>query len=185
MTRRSYDGGATLVELLVAVALTGLIAPALTTALVIGWQTTGDTVDRLSDSRNRKILPSLFTRDVQNARTVDTTSSDSTCVQPTDTLLVRMRWTETPSTGSAVTYVAAWVKTSGTANRIERRFCDSTSGSAPVSNATGAHGVLGVPSVTCRAADGSVGGCSTAVTVTLSVTDASGAFSATGRRRLA
>lgn len=184
MIRRG-DSGVTLVELLVSVAILGLIAPILTGSLVLGWRTTDATVDRLSDSRNRSLVPSLFVRDAQNATTV--TTSSGTCQQAGDALVVLLRWTSTPATGSAVTRVAAWVTTtSGGITRLERRSCDDASGSmTAVSSVTAAHGVVGTPAVTCRASGGSVTACASAVRVELSVTDASGSFTAAGRRRSA
>ena len=102
MTRR--DAGVTLVELLVVVAIMGIVMPPLVGALTIGWRTTDETVSRLADNRNRALTPSLFTRDVQAASNVDTSSADSTC-----TSAGVFRWTETDaagppcSVGSAVT----------------------------------------------------------------------------------
>lgn len=185
MTRGRDDAGVTLVELLTSVAILGLITPVLMGSLVLGWRTTDATVDRLADSRNRTIVPSLFVRDVQNATTVATASG--TCEQAGDTLVVRLRWTTTPVSGSAVNRVAAWVTTtSGGVTRLERRSCDDSGGSmAAVSSVTTAHGVVGTPTVTCRASGGAVTACSSAVRVELSVTDASGTFTTSGRRRAA
>lgn len=185
MTRRGADAGVTLVELLVSVAILGLIAPVLTGSLVLGWRTTDATVDRLSDSRNRALVPSLFVRDVQNATTVAIGSG--TCQQAGDTLVVRLRWTTTPASGAAVDRVAAWVTTTtGGVTRLERRSCDDSSGSmSAVSSVTTAHGVVGAPAVTCRMSGGGVTACGSAARVELSVTDASGTFTTAGRRRAA
>jgi prepilin-type N-terminal cleavage/methylation domain-containing protein len=185
VSRRGTDDGVTLVELLVSVAILGLVTPVLMGSVVLGYRTTGATVDRLSDSRNRAIVPSLFVRDVQSATTVAT--APGACEQAGDTLVVRLRWTTTPATGSAVTRVAAWVTTtSGGVTRLERRSCDDSTGAmAAVSSVTAAHGVTGAPSVACRAAGGAATACSSAVRVELSVTDSSGAFTTAGRRRAA
>jgi len=185
VSRRGTDDGVTLVELLVSVAILGLVTPVLMGSVVLGYRTTDATVDRLSDSRNRAIVPSLFVRDVQSATTVATASG--ACEQAGDTLVVRLRWTTTPATGSAVTRVAAWVTTtSGGVTRLERRACDDSSGSmTAVSSVTAAHGVIGAPSVACRAAGGAATACSSAVRVELSITDSSGAFTTAGRRRAA
>lgn len=184
MIRTRSDSGLTLVELLVCVAIVGLVVPALTAALVIGWRTTDETVSRLSDSRNRQITPSLFTRDVQSANSVDADGSVSTCLQGGDTLLVRFTWTETPATGATVTRVAAWAWTGGTTKLVERRFC--ATGSSITSSVTTAHDVAAAPVPTCRTSGGTAAACgATTVVVDLSVTDPSGTFLATGRRRSA
>ena len=175
------EAGVTLVELLVVVAISGLVIPVLTGALVLGWRTTDATIASLGDSRNRQLAPSLFTRDAQNALTIDTTAADTTCVSAGDTLLVRMRWTETAVSGAAVNRVAAWVLSTGVERLVERRYCGT--GTTLTSSVTASHGVIGTPTVTCRSAAGATVACSSAVTVSLDITDASGTFQAIGRRR--
>ncbi|MDQ1621524.1 MAG: hypothetical protein QOE19_4093 [Actinomycetota bacterium] len=177
MRRLRADDGLTLVELLVAAAITALIAPVLTSALVVGWKTTDATVSSLSDSRNRQIAPSLFTRDVQGATTIETAGAG--CLQAGDTLLVRFGRTETSTTGSTTSPLVTWVLT--TTGVLERRSCDS--GTAVTSSVTGAHDVVGTPTVACKSAAGASVACSSAAVVDLTVTDPSGAFTATGRRR--
>ena len=183
MRRPGPEAGMTLVELLVVVAISGLIMPVLAGAFLVGWRTTDATVTSLSDSRNRQVAPSLFTRDVQQANTVDTSSADPTCTTAGDTLLVRMRWTETDATGSATNRAVAWVLTTGTERLVERRYC--ADGTTLTGSVTGTHGAVGTPTVTCKSATGSTVACGSAVSVDLSVTDSSGAFTATGRRRTA
>jgi hypothetical protein len=186
MRRAREDVGLTLVELLVVTAISGLVIPVLTGALVFGWRTTDATVTHIAESRNRQIAPSLFTRDAQNETATDTDGSDGTCLVAGDTLVVRFRWTETPASGAATTNVAAWVLTTSGSRLLERRLCRQSGGPmASVSNVTAAHDVIGTPSVVCRAATGAATACSAARVVDLAVTDASGSFTATGRRRAA
>jgi hypothetical protein len=96
-------------------------------------------------------------------------------------LLVRLRWTETAAAGTSVDRVAAWVLTSGVERLLERRYCGTAT--TLTSSVTAAHGVVGTPTVTCRSAAGATVACGAAVTVSLDITDASGSFQATGRRR--
>ena len=117
------EAGVTLVELLVVIAISGLVIPILTGALALGWKTTDATIASLGDSRNRQLAPSLFTRDAQNALTIDTAAADTACVSAGDTLLVRMRWTETAVSGAAVNRVASWVLSTGVERLVERRYC--------------------------------------------------------------
>lgn len=181
-TSRS-DAGLTLVELLAAVAITGVIVPALTGALIIGWRTTDDTIARLSDNRNRSITPSLWTRDAQSATSVDRNAAVTTCLSPGDTLVARFAWTETPLTGPAVNRTAAWVWTGSTTARVERRYC--ATGASITSSVATAHGIVAAPVATCRTAGGAVvGACgATTAVVDLSVTDPSGTYLSTGLRR--
>jgi prepilin-type N-terminal cleavage/methylation domain-containing protein len=185
MMRARTDAGVTLVELLVATAIMGLIIPALTGALVMGWRTTDSTIARLSDNRNREITPSLWTRDAQAAITVDRNSVVTTCLVAGDTLLARFTWTETPATGAAVTRIAAWVWTGSTTQLVQRRFCST--GAAITSSVSTAHDIAAAPVSSCSTATGvAVPACgATTVVVNLSVVDPSGTFVATGRRRSA
>lgn len=178
---RDRQAGFTLVEVLVCLAIMGLIAPVLANTLTVGWRTTEATVSSLSDSRNRALTPSLFTRDVQNAVSVDTLVSDATCTTAGDTLLVRLRWTETAVSGTATSRAVSWVLTSGGDRLLERRWC--AAGTSVTSSVTTAHGVVGTPTVTCTSLAGATVACGSATRVSLAVTDTSGAFTASGSRR--
>lgn len=182
MSRRPDDAGFTLAELLLATAVMITIIPALTGAMIVGWRTTDDTINRLSENRNRAITNSLWSRDVASADTVDTNAADTTCLAGGDTLLARISWTETPTSGSPVTRVAAWVWTGSTTQLVERRYC--ATGGAITSSGTTAHDVATAPVPTCRTASGSAAACSAStVSAQLTVTDAGGSFVASGRRR--
>ncbi len=177
------DAGVTLVELLVASAAAAIIAPVLAGAFLIGYRTTDATVTSLSNSRNRQIAPSLFTRDVQAAKTVDTSAADTTCTNAGDTLLVRFRWTETDAAGTSVDRVASWVLTTGPDRLVERRWC--AAGTAVTSSVSASHEVVGTPTTACQSLAGGTVACGSAVRVLLTVSDASGSFTATGLRRTA
>lgn len=184
MRRLSAEDGLTLVELLVATAITALIAPVLTSALVIGWRTTSDTVDRLGANSNRLLVASLFTRDVQGAETIQT--SFAACTLAGDTPVVRFTWTETDATGSATTRAAAWVQTSATPKYLERRYC--AGGTTVTSSVTASHDANAAAAVCRDVAGGAPVACSlTPAVVDLTVTDSSGAppYTTTGHRRLA
>jgi hypothetical protein len=171
-----------MVELLVASAVTGVIMPALAGAMVIGWRTTDSTVDHLADTGNRQRVQAFFVRDMQSARTVDTSSADTTCTSAGDTLIVRLRWSETVS-GATVNRVATYVR-AGTSPDVQlvRRTCD---GSSAASSVTVAHRTTAVPTVTCYDGTGAVTSptCASVARAVLTVTDASGVFTANGRRR--
>ena len=179
MTRR--DTGVTLVELVVVMAVAGLVVPAVVGALVVGWRTTDATAGALADNRNRSLTHSLLTRDVQGAGSVDRNSADTACTVPGDTLVVRFRWTETDASGTARARASAWVLVAGSDPTLQRRYCaDATTVGSSVA---AAHGVTGTPSADCRTTSGALTACSSAARVDLVVTDASGSFTATGTRR--
>ncbi len=180
MRRLRGDAGLTLVELLAASAITALIAPVITSALVVGWRTTDDTVERLGANRDRLLVPSLLTRDVQAAEAVET--SGATCLLPGDSLVVRLTWTETDAVGGVVDRAASWVQTPGPPRYLERRYC--ADGSSVTSSASASHDAATV-AVTCRAVPGGpTGACAPATVVELTVTDSAGdSYTALGRRR--
>jgi prepilin-type N-terminal cleavage/methylation domain-containing protein len=179
VTRR--EDGFTMVELLVAVALTSLIVPVLTSALVVGWRTTDDTLAQLADTRNRQLVPSLLTRDVQSATSVSKTVTASSCILPTDTLLVQLTIVQ-PTSASAVSQSIGWVLTP--TQLVARRTCASGS-STVLSSVSAAHDVSSA-TVYCRASNASArtSTCPAASPIVdLVVVDRTGTFTATGTRR--
>lgn len=175
------DRGLTLVELLVASALAALIAPVLTGALVVGWRTSDNTIDLLSDTRNRQLVPSLFTRDVQSATSVSKTVNASSCKLPTDTLLVQLTVVQ-PTGASDVSQSIGWVLTP--TQLVERRTCASGS-STVLSSVSAAHDVTSATAF-CRTANGAgqTATCpASSPIVDLIVVDRTGTFTATGARR--
>jgi prepilin-type N-terminal cleavage/methylation domain-containing protein len=181
MTLSRSDDGFTLVELLVAVAITAMIVPVLTGALVVGWRTTDATIARIADTSDRQLAPSLFTRDIMSTQSFATTGT--ACTQAGDTLIVRLTMAQPQdATTPPVARTVAWVLSSGLT--LDRRWCPA--GTTVVSSVTVAQGIIGTPTATCRlVAGGTSQACSTASTdvVDLSVVDAGGTFTATGQRR--
>lgn len=189
MSRPVRDGGFTLVELLVVVAITGLVMPVIAAALSLGFRTTDTTIGRLQDTRDRQIAPALFSGDVQSATAVDTGSAAG-CPLGGGTLVLRLSRRETSAAGVTVNRVIVWdTVVSGGSALLERRTCDDTGGSmALVSGVTTTHDVVGAPAVACRVAGGATTPCNGAATIAavdLAVTDASGTFTLSARRRAA
>jgi prepilin-type N-terminal cleavage/methylation domain-containing protein len=84
------DAGFTLVELLVVIAVLGIIAYPLTESLILGLRTTDATAASSSRSVAIQGLSSYFTGDAQSAETVSTT--DSSCA--TEPVFLHLEWSD-------------------------------------------------------------------------------------------
>jgi prepilin-type N-terminal cleavage/methylation domain-containing protein len=69
-TARFDEAGVTLIELLITVALMGIVMVALASALFVGFRTTQDTNTSLDQSNAEQLVSLYLTRDVQGADTV-------------------------------------------------------------------------------------------------------------------
>ncbi len=67
--------GATLVEVLVAVSILGIISAALSGSLFLGLKTTQTTTERLAESSGAQILSTVFPADVQSATAISVSSA--------------------------------------------------------------------------------------------------------------
>ena len=182
---RYGDRGFTVGELLIGVSILGVIAPVIAGATITLWRTTDSTVDHLEDTGNRQRVQAWFVRDGNSAATVDKDATSPVCLGVGETLVLRMTWAETVG-GSSVTRVAAYATTGAAPDlTLVRRACDTSSGAlATRSTSKVGLGLTTPPAATCYASDGSTSAtCATARRVTLTVTDASGSFTNTARRR--
>lgn len=75
MSARRRERGLTLVEVLVAVVISGIIFGALVQASLIGLRTIDNTNDRLAGSNDTQLVASYFTGDVDSADTISTTGA--------------------------------------------------------------------------------------------------------------
>src|SRR2546428_5417273 len=76
----------TLIELIIAIAITGVIVSAIAGALIVSFETTNVTQQRLAESHDVQITSAYLANDVQSARTV-TSSSGGTCSGATTKLI--------------------------------------------------------------------------------------------------
>jgi prepilin-type N-terminal cleavage/methylation domain-containing protein len=76
---RHSQGGFTLVELLVTIAITTVVTGALTEALIIGLRTTDSTNETLAETADAELVTTYLATDVQSARLVDKTALDESC----------------------------------------------------------------------------------------------------------
>jgi prepilin-type N-terminal cleavage/methylation domain-containing protein len=169
-SRRAHGAsGFTLIELIVAVTVMGLIVGPLTAAaeffITHGQAATGQFAD---DSSVRSVI-SLFDTDAQSAESV--TVPDPAPCGSAASALVTMTWTDDNGT----IYRASWsTQTSGTTMSLVRQRCTGTSLVSTLLVAD----VTAAPTVSCSP------NCANASTVTMTGTAANGAgFTVTSRRR--
>lgn len=93
MTRR-HDDGFTLVELLLTVAITGIIASAVSAAFIGFFRTGTSTSARDDHSAGGALLASYLDRDLASADTYSTTGSGCAVANAAPGTQVRMSWTE-------------------------------------------------------------------------------------------
>jgi len=160
--------GFTLIELVIAVTILGLILVPLTAAstffIVHGQDATG----RFADDTSVRSVISLFTTDTQSAETV--TAPDPAPCGSSDSALVTMTWTD-----NGTIYRASWsTQTSGTTTTLVRQRCTGTSLVSTLLVAD----VQSPPAVTCTP------NCANASNVTMTGTAANGAgFTVSATRR--
>lgn len=69
--RARSEAGVTLVELIVAIAIGGIIMAALSNALIVGFRTTDQTQIRLAESHDTQLVANYFSSDVASTRATD------------------------------------------------------------------------------------------------------------------
>jgi prepilin-type N-terminal cleavage/methylation domain-containing protein len=111
------DEGFTLVELLIAVLLLGLIMSALVTAMTVSFRTVDATRQRVTDTTGAQLVASWLASDAQSARHINPSSS---CVSGSGKLL-ELRWTDA-ETNSAVTDVVYKVEAADAGNSQLSRY---------------------------------------------------------------
>ena len=165
--RRRDDAGVTLVELLVAIVLLGIIAVPLANALISFFHNTNATTDRLAESHDAQIASAYFAQDVESigvrewttfgtypiGTSVETNAPPKAgtfpCGQTTDAnAVIRMAWDDPTGASTrrtvTVSYLVRAVTVGGrTENQLHRLRCDDGT-SNPTSDLVLAHNVLSV-----------------------------------------
>jgi type II secretory pathway pseudopilin PulG len=86
MPRAGGEEAFTLIELIIGIAITGIIVTAIAGALIVSFQTTNVTQQRLAESHDVQITSAYLANDVQSATTV-TPSSGGTCSGASTTVI--------------------------------------------------------------------------------------------------
>src|ERR1044071_10493789 len=98
---REREDGFTLIELVIAIAILGIVTSGLATAFITTIRGTKDLHNRFIESQDAQLLATYFPSDVQSANptTIDTSASPADeCSGVTGTNVIRMRWTQSDGT---------------------------------------------------------------------------------------
>jgi prepilin-type N-terminal cleavage/methylation domain-containing protein len=130
----SRESGFTLLELLIAIALSGILMTAAVTSFITVARGTKDLHDRFLQSQDAQLLATYFPSDAQSADPNITPDTDATAgwavctgTAPSGTTnVLQLRWSET--SGAGTTNFAAGYRTrqSGTDWQLVRYFCADT-----------------------------------------------------------
>jgi prepilin-type N-terminal cleavage/methylation domain-containing protein len=159
------DAGFTLVELLLAIVVLGIIAVPLGDALISFFRNTTATSDRLAESHDAQISSAYFAQDVQSigvrdwsnpagpykigtsVETINAAPKGGTfpCGLSTDAnAVVRMAWDDPTGASTRRTVIVSYVvRQVGTEKQLHRMRCDDGT-SNPTSDLVLAHNVLSV-----------------------------------------
>jgi prepilin-type N-terminal cleavage/methylation domain-containing protein len=198
LTRRAAareDGGFTLVELVVSIALLGVVMVGLTAVMFTALTADRQTATRLDENRNVQFVTAFLADDVQGATSV-LTGGAAGCGSGTAALELRGLSFDQASLSSQVT-VVSYVLTTATVDGVptgvlHRYACSAAASPAPSYPLTAASDVVVArslavtpPAVTCSSA-GVVGPCgatTTAVSVALVPVGGGAPVSVGGTRR--
>lgn len=169
--RTGSDQGFTLIELVVAASITGVLATVIGAAFTVGVQTSGAANARIAASRGGPVLSSYFPADVQSSATIAVSTTPCTSAVPG---VATMTWVDVDSAGASTSKSVAYTcQVGATTTDLVRTY---TAGATSVSSIV----VYGVASAAVACAPD----CTTPRSATLTVTAGDFTFSLTGRRRL-
>lgn len=169
--RTRGERGFTLPELMMAIAVLGIIVAPLTASIVVGLRTTTDAEQRLVEARGEQLTAAYFPSDVASSDTI-VPNDPNPCGGTGPAVVVSFDWADDHSPTNEVSYVVPAGKTD-----MYRKSCQ---GGVVQSTNLLASGIASAPTVTCTPnAD-----CTSATSATITVTGQSGwQYTVSGTRR--
>ena len=199
-TFRRGDAGFTLIELVISIAIMGVITLPLANLVLSYFQNTVTTQDRVSVSHDEQIAAAYFSNDVaslgqhnsdgttkQSVWTPTATGAPITCGSGISPFLA-LAWDDYSSAGALTTSEAVYgTRSQGGALQLVRLHC-SNSSSTPDSTAVLADNLAATPTVSCDVACTNASPLPSVVTMTLSLqvpghTATANTVTLTGQRR--
>ena len=117
---RSREGGFTIVELIAAIAIPGILSTSLGVVGVVMFKTMGQTQDRLNESRGPRFASVYWVPDVASTEAVNPATAGVPTICGPAGPKVTLQWTDATTGVTTVSY--AIVTTAGV-SKLERRFC--------------------------------------------------------------
>ena len=124
--RRADEQGFTLVELILSIAILGVISTTIGVVGVVMFRTLNQTQARLDETRGPRFASVYWIPDVASTETVNPSTGLTACGSG-GTNLVTLRWIDDRTGTTAVTYA---VTTVGIERRMVRRLCTNNSSTA-------------------------------------------------------
>lgn len=127
------QSGFTLMELLVAIVILGVIMGPVAASVIAVIHNTASTQQRLTESHDAQISTAYFGNDVQSAGVTGTVTSgyDSGCLVAGYTPILQFQWTEYDVTGSVTAYNVATYETQAVAGAQPALHRVNCRGAAP------------------------------------------------------
>lgn len=201
MLSRRREDGFTLVELVIAVAILGVIMMALAAAMIVALKATAESEDRMTGTSDERLASAYFGEDVQGANTMASSGTPKcTSGDASDVLVVDLIGSDfDPTTLAPETTVISYVyrpvtAPGGTVTRELHRLVCATTDAIPVypltagidSRVSKKLSTTVAPVTVCKNAAAVVVACSsaTATSVVVTVTEANGVeYNLAGDRR--
>lgn len=122
--QRSVDErGMTLIELMIAVALLGIVIVPVVTGMVFGLAHSGGTRDRIADSASAQLVSAYLPGDVQSAQGVFTEGATCGIDAATDTVRLRLEWTDPDPAVATTTSVVYFTRSVDGLLELHRAAC--------------------------------------------------------------
>jgi hypothetical protein len=122
--RLAGESGVTLIEIVIAVGLLGVVIGPVTVGMIFGLAHSNGTRDRVADSASAQLVSTYLPGDIQSAATV-ATSGTAGCAAPVmagDTVKLRLAWSD-PANAAATTTVLYFTRQEDSLLALYRARC--------------------------------------------------------------